>query len=167
MNKFFTISDMATDSGPVPAQFLGNAEKTIRMINRVQMELYNMKPGSRRGTITSGYRSPEYNATLPNAGTRSQHLTASAVDYKNPDFTPKEVANVARTLMERGEIPLGGIGTYKGHTHIDIRGRYVTWNFSPLLLAPLGSTNWWWLYLILVPVFLFLLVYTIRKYRRK
>lgn len=166
MSKFFTINDLNTASGPVPPQFLGNADKTIRMINRVQMELYSRKPGSRKGKITSGYRSPAYNATLPGASTTSQHLTASAVDYTNPDYTPKEVAAIADELMKLGEIPKGGIGIYKRHVHIDIRGRIARWNFSSILLAPLASDTNWALYLFLYLIAFSVLIYAAKKLRQ-
>lgn len=166
MSQFFTINDLNTASGPAPPQFLGNADKTIRMINRVQMELYSRKPGSRKGKITSGYRSPAYNATLPGASTTSQHLTASAVDYKNPDFTPKEVATIADELMQSGQIPMGGIGVYRTHTHIDIRGKKARWNFSPLILAPLASDANWTIYLFLYIVGISVLIYAVKRLKK-
>ena len=71
-------------------------------------------------TITSGYRSPKYNAKLPGAVKDSQHLRGTAADIKVPGMTPKEVALVIEGLIESGKMKEGGIGVYPTFTHYDI-----------------------------------------------
>ena len=74
-------------------------------------------------TITSGYRSPKYNAKLPGAVKDSQHLRGTAADIKVPGMTPKEVALVIEGLIQSGKMKEGGIGVYPTFTHYDIKNR--------------------------------------------
>jgi uncharacterized protein YcbK (DUF882 family) len=77
-------------------------------------------------TITSGYRSPKYNAKI--GGVKdSQHLRGTAADIKVVGMTPKEVALVIEGLIESGKMKQGGIGIYPTFTHYDIRGRKARW----------------------------------------
>jgi uncharacterized protein YcbK (DUF882 family) len=76
--------------------------------------------------ITSGYRSPKYNAKI--GGVKdSQHLRGTAADIKVKAMTPKEVALVIEGLIESGKMKEGGIGVYPTFTHYDIRGRKARW----------------------------------------
>jgi uncharacterized protein YcbK (DUF882 family) len=77
-------------------------------------------------TITSGYRSPKYNAKI--GGVKdSQHLRGTAADIKVKGMTPKEVALVIEGLIEQGKMKEGGIGVYPTFTHYDHRGRKARW----------------------------------------
>ena len=77
-------------------------------------------------TITSGYRSPKYNAKI--GGVKdSQHLRGTAADIKVLGMTPKEVALVIEGLIESGKMKEGGIGVYPTFTHYDHRGRKARW----------------------------------------
>ena len=77
-------------------------------------------------TITSGYRSPKYNAKI--GGVKdSQHLRGTAADIKVAGMTPKEVALVIEGLIESGKMKEGGIGVYPTFTHYDIRNRKARW----------------------------------------
>ena len=76
--------------------------------------------------ITSGYRSPKYNAKI--GGVKdSQHLRGTAADIKVKGMTPKEVALVIEGLIESKKMKEGGIGVYPTFTHYDIRGRKARW----------------------------------------
>lgn len=77
-------------------------------------------------TITSGYRSPKYNAKI--GGVKdSQHLRGTAADIKVSGMTPKEVALVIEGLIESGKMKEGGIGVYPTFTHYDHRNRKARW----------------------------------------
>jgi len=70
-------------------------------------------------TITSGYRSPEYNASI-NGAKKSKHMLGQAADIRVQGVLPIKVAAFAQ------EIGMGGIGLYdyggmSGFTHIDTR----------------------------------------------
>jgi len=69
--------------------------------------------------IISGYRSPEYNERLIQAGhgvaKHSYHLSGQAVDFQIPTIDVRQLREVALSLQ------LGGVGYYpeSGFVHID------------------------------------------------
>ena len=65
--------------------------------------------------ITSGYRAPEYNATLSGAAPNSRHTTGEAADIVVDGMSPQQVAQYAEKVF--GD---GGIGVYSGHVHVDV-----------------------------------------------
>lgn len=66
-------------------------------------------------TITSGYRTFEYNKSI--GGTiKSQHLKGKAVDIQVKNIQPNEVYEFCKTIMVTG-----GLGNGKSFTHIDTR----------------------------------------------
>lgn len=73
--------------------------------------------------INSGYRSPEYNATLKNASPRSQHCNGKAADIWVEGVTPKQIADIAECYLGSS----GGIGIYKTFTHVDVRTSCARW----------------------------------------
>lgn len=73
--------------------------------------------------INSGYRSPEYNATLKNASPRSQHCNGKAADIRVEGVTPKQIADIAECYLGSS----GGIGIYKTFTHVDVRTSCARW----------------------------------------
>ena len=73
--------------------------------------------------ITSGCRCARYNATIPGAGTRSQHTLGKAADIQVKNTPPRMVADwidahYSQTL---------GIGRYKDWTHVDVRPMRARW----------------------------------------
>ena len=64
--------------------------------------------------ITSGYRSPETNATTEGAARNSQHLYAKAVDMYVPGVSMRDLFDAC---WSRGLS--GGIGYYDTHVHLD------------------------------------------------
>lgn len=77
-------------------------------------------------SITSGYRSPEYNAKIKGAKF-SQHIFGTAADIQVKGVTPKEVAKVIEGLIASGKMQQGGIGIYPNWVHYDIRGIKARW----------------------------------------
>ena len=73
--------------------------------------------------INSGYRSPEYNATLKNASPNSQHCNGKAADIWVEGVTPKQIADIAECYLGSS----GGIGIYKTFTHVDVRTSCARW----------------------------------------
>ena len=72
-------------------------------------------------TINSAYRTPTRNKEAGST-TYSQHLYGKAADIKISGVTPKNVADYAETLLDKG-----GIGIYNTFTHIDVRSVKSRW----------------------------------------
>ncbi len=78
-------------------------------------------------TITSGYRSPAYNAIV-GGELNSWHSKHVAIDCAPRNGTPAEWAAFLRGLRDAGQFT-GGIGTYtrRGFVHVDTRGVNRDW----------------------------------------
>lgn len=72
--------------------------------------------------VTSGYRCAEHNKTVGGA-TDSQHLYGTAADIRVDGIPPVEVARAAEKYFQDG-----GLGIYKNHVHIDVRGYKARWD---------------------------------------
>lgn len=82
--------------------------------------------------INSGYRSPEYNATIPGSSKNSQHTLGKAADIVIEGVSPDEVADAIEFLISTGMMKEGGVGRYNTFTHYDIRGTRARWNYKTL-----------------------------------
>lgn len=71
-------------------------------------------------TITSGYRTEEYNKKVGGA-TNSYHKKGQAADIYMKAVSPLEIAKAAE------EINVKGIGQYNGFTHVDTRTNKYFW----------------------------------------
>jgi len=78
-------------------------------------------------TPTNAYRCPEHNKAVGGVS-RSMHLLGLAADLQIPEIEPHEVAGVIETLMDNGEVLMGGVGRYNTFTHMDIRGSRARWD---------------------------------------
>ena len=74
-------------------------------------------------TITSGYRTVSYNASLNNSSKKSQHCNGLAADIKVAGVSPAAVADYAEQLLGSH----GGVGRYGTFTHIDARADKSRW----------------------------------------
>lgn len=92
-------------------------EKLLTLLERIRAHVG--KPVH----VNSGYRSPEYNATLKNASPRSQHCNGKAADIWAEGVTPQQIAEIAECYLGSS----GGIGIYKTFTHIDVRTGCARW----------------------------------------
>ena len=75
-------------------------------------------------TISSGYRSPEYNSTLENAKSKSKHTLGMAADILVKGYSPYEVAAFAEEL---GFLGIGRYTTSDWFTHVDTRTTRYFW----------------------------------------
>lgn len=79
--------------------------------------------------INSSYRHTEYNKRI-GGSTRSQHLTASAVDITIDNMNADEVYRLLNQMAIDGLIHNGGLGKYNSFTHYDIRTNPARWDNS-------------------------------------
>ena len=68
-------------------------------------------------TVTSGYRTVSYNASVKGSSPKSQHCSGLAADIWVEGHTPAEVYAYADKLL--GEH--GGLGIYNTFVHVDVR----------------------------------------------
>jgi hypothetical protein len=94
-----------------------------------QLEIIREACGNRPIIVSSGYRSPEYNAATPRAATDSQHLYGRAADFIVSGMTEAKAHKIIKKLMDKGNIIAGGLAFERGMIHYDIRGSYATWRY--------------------------------------
>jgi uncharacterized protein YcbK (DUF882 family) len=74
-------------------------------------------------TIMSGKRCEAHNAKVGGAK-KSQHVLGNAADIKIKDMTAQDVQGYLETVF--GD-RIGGLGSYKTFTHIDVREGHARW----------------------------------------
>jgi len=123
LTKNFTLEEFAChdeNRTPVPRGFYMNVQKLADNLQVLRDEI------EAPIHINSGYRTPEYNASIggvPN----SFHKTAMAADITTKDMTPKQLKAVIERLIGEGKMRQGGIGLYAGFVHYDVRGYQARW----------------------------------------
>jgi hypothetical protein len=78
-----------------PQRLWGNIVVTALLLDRLRAEF------NRPLIITSCYRSPEYNQTIPGAAPLSQHQAFTAADFSVSGISPSSVARAARNLRNQ------------------------------------------------------------------
>lgn len=80
-------------------------------------------------TISSGYRTEEYNKKIGGAR-KSQHVHGLAADITVKGIPARKVHQVLLDLIHQGKVPNGGVGQYPSFTHYDQRGAAARWGGS-------------------------------------
>lgn len=118
----FKVSEFACHDGtPVPEGYYSNV--SLLMKNLQVLRDYIGLPVF----ISSGYRTPSWNAKQPGAVKNSYHLRAMAADIKVVGKSPLQVKQAIEQLIETGQMMQGGIGLYPTFVHYDIRGERARW----------------------------------------
>ena len=105
----------------VPDEFKPNVETLAKILEKIRTQI-----GNKGISITSAYRTEEYNSSIGGAKD-SQHLTAKAVDFRASGMSAHELyLNVLYLINTKG-IPDGGLGYYDNFVHYDIRGSTARW----------------------------------------
>ena len=71
--------------------------------------------------ITSGHRTPTYNATLTGATKNSRHLEGRAVDLIPINISLKELGKIIRSIEKQRPDLRGYMHIYEKHIHTDVR----------------------------------------------
>lgn len=100
-----------------PADLVKVDERLIELLENIRN--HAGKPVN----INSGYRSPQYNATIKNAAKNSQHIQGKAADIWIAGVPPAKVAEIAECYLGSS----GGVGIYKTFTHVDVRTNCARW----------------------------------------
>ena len=108
ITEHFRVYEFACTDGSDPV-FLSQALVDILEAIRVHF--------GRPVTVTSGYRTISYNASLKNSSKKSQHCNGLAADIQVEGHTPVEVYDYACSLL--GDH--GGVGIYNTFVHVDVR----------------------------------------------
>lgn len=141
LSEHLRLSDLDQPEGHacVPAQYprewvIDRAIPLAEILETLCSEL-----GGQGFTITSGYRSRDFNDALRAAGhpviEGSQHCEGRAVDVVFQRARPIEVYAAVLGLHLQGKIRLGGLGLYSGWVHLDIRSGPLRQWFGPGLIS--------------------------------
>lgn len=116
--EHFKLSEFKCHNGTeVPSAYYGNVQELMFKLEEIRVACGNVAIH-----IQSGYRTEEYNKRCGGAP-KSQHLTASAADIKVKGMSPADVYKLCDRLVGAR----GGVGKYKGFTHVDVRGYRARW----------------------------------------
>jgi hypothetical protein len=102
-----------------PKSLWRQIRETARVIDSLSKRL-ELQPSE----VVSAYRTPAYNRSCRGAR-HSRHLVNNAIDIQFP-CSPGKVTAMAREMRAAG-LFRGGVGLYRGFTHIDTRGSNVDW----------------------------------------
>lgn len=121
--KHFKIDEFGCKDGTsYPKEWIGSRLNQLRRQLNIIREYF----GDRPITITSAYRTEEYNKKVGGVK-NSMHVQGMAVDIKIKGVSPRKVADGIRNLIKQGKILQGGVGDYSSFTHYDIRGKAARW----------------------------------------
>ncbi len=104
------------DGTPYPAAWVASRLRPLCE----QLELIRILCGNRSVTITSGYRTPEYNRKVGGVK-NSQHIEGRAADIKIEGMPARTVAQKTLEAVSAKNLGVKGIGSYASFTHVDIR----------------------------------------------
>jgi hypothetical protein len=113
-----TIESLRCNDGTaVPRKYRKNAEKLLQ-----NLEVIWNAAGRGKITVTSGYRTPEWNAQEGGSET-SRHMQAKAIDFLIAGMTKVQLRDLIGRLMDQGKITPGGYyAGKKNFVHYDIGG---------------------------------------------
>lgn len=119
-DNFWLDEFNCNDGTPVPESMIDNISELADNLQKLRD--YIQKPI----TITSAYRTPEYNRSIGGVEF-SRHTMALAADLKVSGVSPRQLADAIEYLISEGIMKQGGLGRYKTFTHYDIRGTRARW----------------------------------------
>ena len=122
LTKNFHISEFkCKDGSPVPEHLIPNVLELAKQLQVIRDFI------GEPIHLNSAYRTPAYNKRIGGVA-NSQHVLAKAADCTVKSKTPKQFAAIVEKLINEGKVKIGGIGVYKGFTHLDTREGKARWN---------------------------------------
>ena len=94
-------------------------DELLNLLNRIRREW------GKPVLVNSGYRSPEYNATITGAVANSYHTKGMAADIRPDD--PRLIPELQDLCLELNKE--GGVGLYDSFVHVDVRGHRARWDY--------------------------------------
>ena len=94
------------------------AENTVKRANLLLAEFRLARLDDEQRHVTSGWRPPSVNATIPNAARRSHHMTGRAIDIADPDGDMDEWCLDNLDVLERCGLWLEHPSATKGWVHV-------------------------------------------------
>tara|TARA_B110000908_G_C9963387_1_gene317868 strand:- start:220 stop:600 length:381 start_codon:yes stop_codon:yes gene_type:complete len=120
----FSKSEFECRSGEeMPSDVLDNVKQLAIQLQAIRD--YVGKPIR----INSAYRSKAHNKAIGGVKT-SQHILGKAADITIDTFTPDEVISIIENMLTNemlGGFHIGGLGSYRTFTHVDIRDKKARW----------------------------------------
>ena len=117
VTSHFSLEEFRCKDGtPYPAEWVDSRLMPLCE----QLELVRALCGNRVVTITSGYRTPEYNRKVGGVK-NSQHIEGRAADIRVAGLSARIVAQKILGAVSAKELGVKGIGSYASFTHVDIR----------------------------------------------
>lgn len=110
----FRVREFACQDGSDPIVI---ADKLVNILQAIRSHF------GQPVTINSAYRTAAHNLKVGGSA-RSQHLYGMAADIAVAGVAPEDVADYAEKLMPG----TGGVGRYKGFTHVDVRAEQSRFN---------------------------------------
>jgi D-alanyl-D-alanine dipeptidase len=90
----------------VPQQHVSNSVKLLIKVNSALAAFDVYRGAHFVAVVSSGYRTPEVNASIPNAAPRSNHMSGSAVDIRDRDH------ELAKWCVGPGKNVIDSLGLY-------------------------------------------------------
>jgi len=118
--SYFSTHRRGVTNSPPDRALWENIVPTLRVVDRLRAHF------GRPIVILSSYRSPEYNAAITGAASKSYHKSFQALDIAVSGKSPEEVFAVLSKWRAEGDFK-GGLGLYSTFVHIDTRGHNATW----------------------------------------
>lgn len=109
-----------THSKELTAEIDRNAGVTVRRANLLLSEFRFDAGDTEQRKVTSGWRPPSYNATVPGAALRSKHMTGQAIDIADPEGDLDEWCLKNITTLLRLGLWLEHPSATKGWCHLQI-----------------------------------------------
>ena len=123
-NGIITLSDLITSGGKYPerAQSIELTSELkqngVKLLNQVNQFLKDI--GIKQVIVSSGFRTSEANASLPNSAKRSLHMSCKAIDIADPDGGLATLIENEPDLLRKYGLWLEDPNYTKSWVHLDI-----------------------------------------------